>query len=74
MTARSAKELEVFPNPLDLVLEQFHNGEHVRLGGLIHFGQDPVIAHLTTWFEDITKDRESRLETKKGNRFLDFAI
>jgi len=51
MMAWPAMKLPDFPYPLDIALERFHIGEQVRLGGLIHFGQDPVSAHLTTWFE-----------------------
>jgi len=51
MIAWSAKSLPEFPYPLDIALERFHTGRQVRLGGLIHFGQDPVATHLPTWFE-----------------------
>ena len=51
MVAWPAMKLPDFPYPLDIALERFHTGEKVRLGGLIHFGQDPVTANLTTWFE-----------------------
>jgi hypothetical protein len=51
MVAWSSKDIPDFPYPLDVALERFHTGQQVRLGGLIHFGQDPVTAHLTTWFE-----------------------
>jgi hypothetical protein len=51
MVAWSAKDIPDFPYPLDVALERFHTGQQVRLGGLIHFGQDPVATHLTTWFE-----------------------
>lgn len=50
MVAWPAVNLPDFPYPLDLALERFHTGEQVRLGGLIHFGQDPVVSDLTTWF------------------------
>ena len=51
MIAWPAMKLPDFPYKLDIALERFHAGEKVRLGGLIHFGQDPVTANLTTWFE-----------------------
>jgi hypothetical protein len=51
MIAWPAKCLPEFPYPLDIALERFHTGQQVRLGGLIHFGQDPVASHLPTWFE-----------------------
>ena len=51
MIAWPAMKLTDFPYPLDIGLERFYTGEKVRLGGLIHFGQDPVATHLSTWFE-----------------------
>jgi len=51
MIAWPDKSLPEFPYPLDIALERFHTGRQVRLGGLIHFGQDPVATHLPTWFE-----------------------
>lgn len=51
MVAWPAKELPDFPYPLDLALERFQIGQQIQFGGLIHFGQDAVAAHLTGWFE-----------------------
>jgi len=51
MVAWSAKGIPGFPYLLDVALERFHTGQQIRLGGLIHFGQDLVASHLTTWFE-----------------------
>ena len=51
MVAWSSKDIPGFPYLLDVALERFHTGQQIRLGGLIHFGQDPVATHLTTWFE-----------------------
>jgi hypothetical protein len=51
MLAWPAQDLPDFPYPLDIALERFHIGQQVHLGGLIHFGQDPVPSHLTAWFE-----------------------
>lgn len=51
MVAWPAKELPDFPYPLDLALERFQIGQQMQFGGLIHFGQDAVAAHLTGWFE-----------------------
>jgi len=51
MLAWPAQDLPDFPYPLDIALERFHIGQQVHWGGLIHFGQDPVGTHLTTWFE-----------------------
>ncbi len=50
MVAWPAVNLPDFPYPLDLALERFHTGEQLRLGGLIHFGQDPVTSDPTAWF------------------------
>jgi len=50
MVAWPTVTLPDFPYPLDLALERFHTGEQVRLGGLIHFGQDPVTSDPTVWF------------------------
>ena len=47
MVAWPAVTLTDFPYPLDLALERFHTGQQVRVGGLIHFGQDQVASHLS---------------------------
>ena len=51
MVAWPEKSIPVFPYPLDVALERFQMGDQLQFGGLIHFGKDPVAAHLTTWFE-----------------------
>jgi hypothetical protein len=51
MIAWPARCLPELPYPLDIALERFHTGQQVGLGGLIHFGQDPVATQLPTWFE-----------------------
>lgn len=64
MIAWPAKCLAEFPYPLDIALERFHTGQQVRLGGLIHFGQDPVATQLQTWF-----DRYNQRQTiEAGNK------
>jgi hypothetical protein len=51
MVAWPAMNLPNFPYPMDVALERFHTGGQVRLGGLIHFGLDPLALDLSTWFK-----------------------
>ncbi len=64
MMAWSSKDIPGFPYPLDVALERFHTGQQIRLGGLIHFGQDPVASHLTAWF----KQYNQRQTIEAGNK------
>ena len=64
MLAWPAKDIPGFPYPLDVALERFHTGQQIRLGGLIHFGQDPVASHLTIWFEQYNQ----RQTIEAGNK------
>jgi hypothetical protein len=64
MVAWPAQLLPDFPYPLDIALERFHTGQWVHRGGLIHFGQDPVAADLTTWF----KRYNQRQTIEAGNK------
>lgn len=64
MVAWPAVTLADFPYPLDLALERFHTGQQVRVGGLIHFGQDLVTPHLPAWFEQYNQ----RQTIEAGNK------
>ena len=64
MVAWPAVSLSDFPYPLDLALERFHTGEQLRMGALIHFGQDLAASQLITWFERYNQ----RQEIEAGNK------
>jgi len=40
-----------YPYPLDMAIERFYTGKTLRHSALCHFGKDPVVQDLPTWFE-----------------------
>jgi hypothetical protein len=51
LVAWSNLQLEKAPYPLDVALERFYTGKTIRHGALLHYGVDPAVANLTSWFQ-----------------------
>lgn len=50
MVAWKQVQLDDCPYPLDLACERFWTGKSPQYSGLLHFGNDDVVAHLPEWF------------------------
>ncbi len=51
MVAWPTQSLKSCAHPVDLALQRFHTGQTQRHGVLLHFGDDPVTADLSAWFD-----------------------
>ena len=51
MVAWPTQNLKSCAHPVDLALQRFHTGQTQRHGVLLHFGDDPVTADLSAWFD-----------------------
>ena len=51
MVAWSQVQLEDCPYPLDLACQRFWTDKRYLYAGLLHFGDDEVVAHLPEWFQ-----------------------
>ena len=68
MTAWSAMAVKDFPYPLDIALERFYTGDTVRLGVLLHYGQDAVTADLAGWFHTYNGRQVIEAGIKEGKQ------
>jgi hypothetical protein len=68
MTAWAAMEVQDFPYPLDIALERFYTGDRPRLSVLLHYGQDPVTANLSAWFQTYNGRQTIEAGIKEGKQ------
>jgi hypothetical protein len=68
MTAWAAMEVQDFPYPLDIALERFYTGDRQRLSVLLHYGQDPVTANLSAWFQTYNGRQTIEAGIKEGKQ------
>ena len=50
MVAWQDQQITNCPYPLDVALERFHTGDQVQYSVLLHYGDEPVMENLPSWF------------------------